>query len=81
MPPQASFGINTLMGFVVWGSADLVYAFYRAGQSGIQAGQLGSTYFIVTLLVPLLLITHGLVFRLLLRRDDAIAAREAQHAV
>jgi hypothetical protein len=33
---------------------------------GLEPGQLGAAYFIVTVLVPLLLITHGLVFRLLL---------------
>jgi hypothetical protein len=33
---------------------------------GLEPDQLGAAYFIVTVLVPLLLITHGLVFRLLL---------------
>jgi len=35
-------------------------------------GQLGAAYFIPTVVVPLLLITHGLMFRLLLQRDTAI---------
>jgi hypothetical protein len=34
-------------------------------------GQLGAAYFIPTLIVPLLLITHGIMFRLLLQGDRA----------
>src|SRR5215510_1230380 len=55
--------------FNLWGSADLLYAFYQGNQVGLEPGQLGAAYFIVTVLVPLLLITHGLVFRLLLPHD------------
>jgi hypothetical protein len=55
--------------FNLWGTADLLYAFYQGNQVGVEPGQLGAAYFIVTLLVPLLFITHGLVFRLLLQRD------------
>jgi hypothetical protein len=32
------------------------------------AGQLGAAYYIITVLVPLLLVTHALTFRILLRR-------------
>ena len=52
--------------FNLWGSADLFNAFYQANGSGLMAGQLGAAYFIPTLVVPLLLITHGLAFRILL---------------
>ena len=55
--------------FNFWGAADLVNAFYQANHAGLMAGQLGATYFIPTLIVPLLLITHGLAFRILLRRE------------
>jgi len=41
---------------------------------GLEPGQLGAAYFIPTVVVPLLLITHGLVFRLLLRGDGGAAA-------
>jgi hypothetical protein len=53
--------------FSLWGSADLLNAFYQANHAGLMAGQLGATYFIPTLVVPLLLITHGLAFRILLQ--------------
>src|SRR5882757_656724 len=39
--------------FNLWGSADLLNAFYQANDSGLLAGQLGATYFIPTLIVPL----------------------------
>ena len=49
--------------FNLWGSADLLGAFYQGNASGLLAGQLGAGYFIPTFVVPLLLITHGLMFR------------------
>ncbi len=52
--------------FNLWGSADLVNAFYQANSAGLLAGQLGAAYFIPTFFVPLLLITHVVTFRLLL---------------
>jgi hypothetical protein len=55
--------------FNIWGSADLVNAFYQANRAGLRAGQLGVTYFIPTFVVPLLLITHALVFRILLQQE------------
>ncbi len=56
--------------FNIWGSADLLNAFYQANQAGLLAGQLGATYFIPTFVVPLLLITHGLAFRILLQHQE-----------
>src|SRR5262249_27728679 len=34
--------------FNLWGSVDLLNAFYRANDAGLLAGQLGATYFIPT---------------------------------
>jgi hypothetical protein len=55
--------------FNLWGTIDLLDAFYQANAAGLMAGQLGATYFIPTLLVPLLLITHALAFRILLKHQ------------
>ena len=52
----------------LWGSADLLNAFYQGAHVGLMPGQLGATYFLPTLVVPLLLITHGLAFRILLQQ-------------
>ena len=65
--------------FNLWGSADLLNAFYQANDAGLSAGQLGATFFIPTLVVPLLLITHGLSFRILLQHEDQPAMRESRH--
>src|SRR6185437_14482664 len=62
--------------FNLWGSADLLNAFYQANHAALMPGQLGATYFIPTLVVPLMLITHGLVFRILLRHQSERAMRE-----
>ena len=65
--------------FSLWGTADLFNAFYQANHAGLMAGQLGATYFIPTLIVPLLLITHGLAFRILLQRQPEPAMQESRH--
>jgi hypothetical protein len=70
---QSRAGIAVVWIFNLWGAADLVNAFYQANHAGMQAGQLGAAYFIPTLIVPLLLITHGLVFRILFK--DASSRR------
>ncbi len=62
--------------FNLWGTADLLNAFYQANHAGLLAGQLGATYFIPTLVVPLLLITHGIAFRILLQRQNQSVMRE-----
>jgi hypothetical protein len=64
--------------FNLWGSADLFNAFYQANHAGLMAGQLGATYYIPTLVVPLLLITHGLAFRILLQHQGESAVRESR---
>jgi hypothetical protein len=77
--PTAS-GIVIAWIFSLWGTADLFNAFYQANHAGLTAGQLGSTYFIPTFIVPLLLITHGLGFRILLRHENESVMREGRQA-
>jgi hypothetical protein len=54
--------------FNTFGTADLLFAFYLGSRISLPdtPGLLGAGYFILTAYVPLLLITHGLVFRILL---------------
>src|SRR5262245_8832861 len=49
------------------GTCDLVYAFYN-GLIGVRPppGSMGVAFFIPTAIVPLLFLTHGMMFRLLL---------------
>jgi hypothetical protein len=69
---QTRLGIPLVWAFNLVGAADLLNAFYQANQAGVgQApGLLGAAYFIPTFVVPLLLVTHVLVFLLLLRRTS-----------
>jgi hypothetical protein len=73
---DAGPGVVLAWVFNVWGVVDLVTAFYEANATGLAAGQLGATFFIPTLIVPLLFITHGLAFRILLRGRTASAVRD-----
>ncbi|MGH9617778.1 MAG: hypothetical protein ACRD5K_00155 [Candidatus Acidiferrales bacterium] len=72
-------GVVIAWGFNLWGSADLLNAFYQANHAGLSAGQLGATYFIPTFIVPLLLITHGLAFRILLQRQAEPAMQDSRN--
>lgn len=64
-----SWAIPVVWVFNVWGTLDLLLGFYQ-GEIGarIEPGSLGAAYFIPTVLVPALLIIHGLTFWLLLRK-------------
>ena len=75
LPTRA--GIVIVWIFNLWGSADLLRAFYEGNAGGLLAGQLGAAYFIPV--VPLLLITHGLIFRILLQHQNQSALRESRH--
>jgi hypothetical protein len=58
--------------FNVWGTLDLLNAIYN-GQIGVQIDvrSLGAAFYIPTVIVPALLILHGLIFWILLRPKQA----------
>jgi len=64
--------------FNVFGTADLLFAFYQGSLIALpdRPGVLGAAYFILAAFVPLLLVTHGLMFRILLRRGQKHAEAE-----
>ena len=70
--------ISLVWVFNVWGAVDLLVAFYQ-GLFGvnIDPGWLSAAYFIPTVLVPPLLVTHGLMFSLLLRKQRSAAPSRA----
>ncbi len=78
LPSATGVAITWL--FNLWGTADLLNAFYQANHAGLMAGQLGATYFIPTFIVPLLLITHGLGFRILLQHQKVSVVQQSRHA-
>ena len=77
LPSAAGIAVAWL--FSVWESADLLNAFFQANHAGLLAGQLGAAFFLPTLVVPLLLITHGLAFRILLLPQKDFAIQESRH--
>ena len=70
-------GIALTWVFNAFGTADLFFAFYQGARISLpdKQGLLGAGYFILTAYVPLLLITHGLAFRILLRTKVVVPAR------
>ncbi|UWZ86423.1 hypothetical protein [Occallatibacter riparius] len=74
LPGAAGIAATWVFNFV--GLADLLSAFYQAGRGGMLAGQLGATFFLPTLIVPLLLITHGVIFRILLQTQREPVVRQ-----
>jgi len=64
--PSAA-GVAATWIFSIFGTADLLNAFYQANRGGLLAGQLGAAFFLPTLIVPLLMITHVVGFRILLK--------------
>ena len=69
---HASWAKASVWLFNLWGAADFLYAFYQGPHVGLEPGMLGAAFFIVTALVPPLLVTHALIFLLLARREPAI---------
>jgi len=78
---QRQAGVVIVWIFNLWGSADILNAFYQANNAALVPGQLGVTYFLPTLIVPLLLITHGLVFMILLQQRSVSAIEDSRQPI
>lgn len=63
-----------VVAFNVVGVTDLFLAYYHAVQAdlAVHAGELGALYAIPVIFVPLLMITHGAAFYLLLRSQPKV---------
>jgi hypothetical protein len=63
--------------FNIFGTADLLNAYYQGGRVSLPEtpGSMGAAYFIPVFGVPLLLVTHVLAFRLLMRKETGAASR------
>jgi hypothetical protein len=65
---EASWAIAIVWVFNIWGTLDLLHAIYQGQIAvGIAPGSLGAAFYIPTVVVPALLVTHALIFWLLLR--------------
>lgn len=69
---RAVWAIPIVWLFDLWGGGDLLHAVYQ-GQIGvgIGPGSLGAAFYIPTVIVPPLLVTHALIFWILLRPNPA----------
>src|SRR5262245_47045907 len=66
---RASWVASIVWLFNLWGAGDFLYAFYAGFVSfRDDPGVLGAAFFIPTVIVPPLLVTHLMIFWLLLRR-------------
>src|SRR5262249_39220321 len=64
---RASVAVSLAWVFNVLGAADLLFAIFQGQGLGIPPGAFGATFYIPTAIVPPLLVTHFLIFRLLAR--------------
>ena len=64
---SAAWAIAAVWIFNVWGAADLLFAFYQGARLRLEPGSLGAGFYIVTAIVPPLLVSHALIFGLLMR--------------
>lgn len=64
---RVSWAIAAVWVFNVWGAADLLFAICNGPHARINPGALGAAFYLPTAIVPLLLTTHFLIFRLLVR--------------
>lgn len=77
---RRSGGVVALWVFNVWGTLDLLFAFYKGTVGGdFQPSDFGATFYIPTLYVPLLLCSHFMLLVLLLRQP-AIGSRQSLNA-
>lgn len=59
--------------FNIWGAADLLFAFYQGARVQLDPGALGAAFFIVTAIVPPLLVTHALIFLVLTSKAQEVS--------
>jgi hypothetical protein len=70
MNPQQIFGLQVLLSFLVYGLVARWYVTPRLASRPLHAALqplLGPAYFIPTFIVPALVITHVMMFRMLVR--------------
>lgn len=67
---QAAWASAAVWTFNLWGAADLLFAFYQGNRVALEPGLLGAAFYIVTAIVPPLLVSHALIFVLLVTRSS-----------
>jgi hypothetical protein len=72
---RARWAIGAVWLFNIWGAADLLFALSQGPRLGIAPAAFGAAFYLPTAIVPALLVTHFLVFRLLVQPRRLAAAR------
>jgi hypothetical protein len=67
-----TFAIPIVWVLNLWGSADLLNAYYKGATQVADVGLFGAAIYIPALFVPVLLTAHILAFMLLLKRGDVV---------
>jgi hypothetical protein len=78
LPKRAGIAVAWI--FNICGTIDLLNAFYQANHAGMLPGQMGAAYYLPAFVVPLLLVTHVLVFRILLPHANPSLVQERRLA-
>lgn len=69
---RASWATALVWVFNVWGAGDLLNAIYQGNfHAKIDPGTLGAAFYIPTAVVPPLLVTHALIFLVLVRMEGS----------
>lgn len=61
----ASLSVPSVWLFNIWGMGDLLFAFYEGAHNQLDPEALGAAFYLITAIVPLLLVSHVLIFALL----------------
>jgi hypothetical protein len=62
-----SWAIPAVWVFNIWGAADILLGFYEGPRNQLRPEQLGAAFYLPTAIVPPLLVTHFLIFVLLIQ--------------
>lgn len=70
--------LGLVWAFNLWGAGDLLNAIYQGNvRAKLDPGMFGAAFYIPTAVVPPLLVTHALIFWLLLRRENVVISAKA----
>jgi hypothetical protein len=68
---RAPWAVALVWVFNIWGAADLLNAIYQGNIRAIEPGMFGAAFYIPTAIVPPLLVTHAMIFLVLLRSKSS----------
>jgi hypothetical protein len=79
---RASWALAAVWLLNIEGAIDLLFAYYQGVIGvGLLPGALGSAFYIPTVIVPPLLVTHLMMFRLMLRSEGRISTTSVSSGV